>query len=281
MHKGWNPTRRNRNIGTAKQGYGQNNHLVIPKSWPDDRVFWEVLHKPIAMQEKIGDCELTFLVEPPHPEYFYPCTVADVMSVLEYVPPSDLDGIELIIFRQPTRKQVQFDRVWGSFLYYATPGTYSGTAICIEAHNLNQALRWSLSLRPNSRDELARLEADGHRIEKGRRDYTIHRTYESVRNTVLFRTLFHEIGHYVDWMQRVILPGLDTASDAADARLNQEFDSKPSQDKEAFAHRYAQTLADRMRQAGQIPFPSQLTSEASLGKGLELDWFKPEASSIP
>ncbi|WP_405564755.1 hypothetical protein [Polaribacter sp. Asnod6-C07] len=25
-----NPTRRNRNIGTAKQGYGQDNKLVVP-----------------------------------------------------------------------------------------------------------------------------------------------------------------------------------------------------------------------------------------------------------
>ncbi|WP_299486384.1 hypothetical protein [Acaryochloris sp. IP29b_bin.137] len=280
MHRGWNPTRRNRNIGTSKQGYGQNNHLVIPKSWPDDRVFWEVLHKPIVIQEKIGEYELTFLLEPPRPECFYPCTVTDVMSVLDYVPQSDLEGLELIIFRQPTRKQDQLHPVWGRFLYYATPGSYSGPAVCIEAHNLKQTLRWPLSLQPDSQDELARLEADGHRIEKGRRDYTIHRTYESVRNTVLFRTLFHEIGHYVDWMQSVIRPGLDTNSDAEDARLNQAFDSKPSQDKEAFAHRYAQTLADHMCQAGQIPFPPQPTSEILLAKGLELDWFQPGASRL-
>ena len=171
-----------------KQGHGQNNHLVIPKSWLDDRVFWEVLHKPIAIQEKIGECELTFLVEPPRPECFYPCTVTDVMSVLDYVPQSELEGLGLIIFRQPTRKQDQLNPVWGRFLYSATPGSFSGPAICIEAHNLNQTLQWSLSLQPDSQDELARLEADGHRIEKGRRDYTIHRTYESVRNTVLFRT---------------------------------------------------------------------------------------------
>ncbi|ABW29063.1 ImmA/IrrE family metallo-endopeptidase [Acaryochloris marina] len=278
MRKGWNPTRRNRNIGTSKQGQGQNNQLVIPKSWPGDRVFWEVLHKPIAIQAKIGECKLTFLVEPPRPECFYPCTVADVMSVLEYVPQSDLEGLELIIFRQPTRKQDQLNPVWGRFLYYATPRPHSGTAICIEAHNLNTPLRWSLSLGPDARDELTRLEADGHRIEKGRRDYTIHRTDESVRNTILFRTLFHELGHYVDWRHSVVLPSLDTTSDAEDERLRQKFDSQPSQDKEAFAHRYAQNLATQLHQAGHIPFKPQPNEKALLDKGLKPVWFTPNLS---
>ncbi|QUY43411.1 hypothetical protein [Acaryochloris marina] len=278
MRKGWNPTRRNRNIGTSTQGQGQNNHLVIPKSWSDDRVFWEVLHQPIAIQKTIGECELTFLIEPPRPECFYPCTVTDVMSVLEYVPQADLDGLELIIFRQPTRKQDQINPVWGRFLYYATPGPHSGPAICIEAHDLTKTLRWSLSLGPDSLDELARLEADGHRIEKRRRDYTIHRTHESVRHTILFRTLFHEIGHYVDWIQSVVLPSFNTTSDAEEARLDQEFDSKPSKDKEAFAHRYAQNLATQLYQSGHIPFTPQPNSEALLDQGLKPGWFTPNLS---
>lgn len=278
MGKGWNPTRRNRNIGTAKQGQGQNNRLVIPKSWPDDRVFWEVLHKPIAIQEQIGECELTFLIEPPRPGCFYPCTIADVMTVLEYVPQADLYGLELIIFRQPTRKQDQINPVWGRFLYYAMPGPFSGPAICIEAHDLNKTLRWPLSLGPDSRNELTRLKADGHRIERRRREYILHRTHESVRNTILFRTLLHELGHYVDWIQSIVLPSLDSTSDAEEARLDQEFDSKPSQDKEAFAHRYAQNLATQLHGAGHIPFAPQPHEKALLDKGLKPVWFTPNLS---
>ena len=30
MRRGWNPVRRNRNIGTAAPGHGENNRLVIP-----------------------------------------------------------------------------------------------------------------------------------------------------------------------------------------------------------------------------------------------------------
>ncbi|KAF0814961.1 hypothetical protein IGB42_00037 [Andreprevotia sp. IGB-42] len=32
MRAGWNPTRRNRHIGTGAQGHGQDNKLVIPQS---------------------------------------------------------------------------------------------------------------------------------------------------------------------------------------------------------------------------------------------------------
>ncbi|MEL6382049.1 MAG: hypothetical protein AAFQ89_06180 [Cyanobacteria bacterium J06626_18] len=223
MRSGWNPTRRNRNIGTSEQGQGKNNRFAIPKSWPDDRVFWEVLKNPVAISQRVGNYELTFLVEPPRPDCFYPCTVDDVLRVLTQVPQDNLGGIELIIFRQPTRKQLQVSSVWGRFLYYATPTQYSGPAICLEAHDLTERFEWSHSLGPDSRRELERLEADGHRIEKGRRNYIIHRTPESVRNTVLFRTLLHEIGHYVDWLQSVILPSLATSDDAEETRLLQEY----------------------------------------------------------
>ena len=42
----------------------------------------------------------------------------------------------------------------------------------------------------------------------------------------------------------------------------------PRKIKKPFAHRYAQTLADHMRQAGQIPFPPQPISEALQAKGV-------------
>lgn len=37
MRPGWNPTRRNRNQGTAKRGHGQNNRMVIPCVWRSGR----------------------------------------------------------------------------------------------------------------------------------------------------------------------------------------------------------------------------------------------------
>jgi hypothetical protein len=40
---GWNPTRRNRNIGTAKSGHGLDNSLVIPSPRYESWVFWQNL----------------------------------------------------------------------------------------------------------------------------------------------------------------------------------------------------------------------------------------------
>ncbi len=40
---GWNATRRNRNIGTARQGHGQDNRMVIPSNWQDLRRYWKRL----------------------------------------------------------------------------------------------------------------------------------------------------------------------------------------------------------------------------------------------
>ena len=279
MQSGQNPTRRNRNIGTAKQGHGQNNRQGIPKSWPDDRIFWEVLNNPIAINRTIGeDIDLTFLVEPPRPDCFYPCTVEDICILLELVPEEDLQGIELIIFRQPTRKQMLISSVWGRFIYYATPGgAYSGTAICIEAHNLAERFRWPTKLALEDQQELERLANDGHQIEQDRRHYTIKRTPESVRNTVLFRTVLHELGHYVDWQQSVLLPSLETSDDAEDARISQAFDGKTSQEKEAFAHRYAQEQSDRLRALGHIPFPLNVDASQLKQQGLEPDWFITES----
>ena len=273
MRAGWNPTRRNRNIGTAKQGRGQSNRLVVPDACPKGRAFWEALVAPVAIPATVGECDLTVLVEHPRPDSFYPCSVEDALEVLEGVPQDDLDGLELLIFRQPTRKQNVLSPVWGRFIYYAVPGKYSGSAICIEAHDLAERWRWALSMGPDERRELERLEADGHVIEAGRRGYTIHRTCESVRTTVLFRTLLHELGHYVDYVRSVMRPTIDDTDDAAYERLDREFDSKPTKDKEDFAHRYANEIGAQLRKAGRIPFPPKLDPGFLSQHNLEQAWF--------
>jgi len=37
VRAGRNPTRRNRNTGTAKQGHGQDNRHRLPRAWADSR----------------------------------------------------------------------------------------------------------------------------------------------------------------------------------------------------------------------------------------------------
>jgi hypothetical protein len=52
---GWNSQRRNRNIGTAKSGHGQNNRMCIPKHWADGHLFYERLENPVAFSRMVGD----------------------------------------------------------------------------------------------------------------------------------------------------------------------------------------------------------------------------------
>ncbi len=172
MHAGWNPGRRNRNIGTAKQGHGQDNRLVIPKGWPDDRVFYEVLRSPVAVRRTVGGSELTFLVEPPRAGSFHACTVDDICRVLDFVPPEHLNGIDLIVLRQPTRKQELLRPVWGRLAHHAVTGRHSGTAIFLEAQS-GAPLSWSTSLDPEDAAELERLRADGHVVTRERRGWRI------------------------------------------------------------------------------------------------------------
>jgi hypothetical protein len=50
---GWNPVRRNRNVGTAKQGRGRDNRMVIPSNWHDSRTFWQ------SDWQRCGPCNCT------------------------------------------------------------------------------------------------------------------------------------------------------------------------------------------------------------------------------
>jgi len=58
-HKAWNPTKRNRNIGTKKSGYSQNNKFVVPERWCDYRVFWERLVDPVICPLDINGHKIT------------------------------------------------------------------------------------------------------------------------------------------------------------------------------------------------------------------------------
>lgn len=272
MKPGRNPARRNRNIGTAKQGHGQDNRLVIPKSCPKNRLFYEVLDDAIPVPRTVGGRDITFLVQPVNRGFAHACTVDDICRMLEYVPAGDLVGIDLIVLRQPTRKQVVLRPVWGRLCYYADAGKYRGRAIFIEAQQPGKSYRWSRSLTPDSAAEFERLKTYGHGIEEDRRGFTITPNLESIRATQLYRTLLHELGHHVDYLGKVS----ERAKDKADYdRKQAEYFARPHREREEFAHRYAAEQATRLRDSGIIPF-TRLDAPAALKKdGLDPVWFIP------
>ncbi len=115
------PTRRNRNQGTRKRGHSQDNRLVVPQSWHDDRVFWEKLRRPVVLNRRVHNLLLRFVVEPPQPGFVYAATPNDIATVFAWLPREDLDGLELVVLRQSTRKQRILRPVWGRFMYFAEP----------------------------------------------------------------------------------------------------------------------------------------------------------------
>jgi hypothetical protein len=255
----FNPARRNRNIGTARQGHGQDNRLVIPTPRglisPIERVGAHA-----NQRWRVGNGEIRFVVEELRDNWMHPCTIADVIRLLEHVSASDWAGIKTILFRQPTRKQSILNPAWGRLLYFGEISTARGQIVArgpmilLEAVEHNQRLAWPVGLSPDARVELSRLEADGHEIERVGGRYNIHMTPGAARNTALYRTLPHEIGHWFDWLEKVETPAARGEDFGA---LRDRFFARSREEREAFAHRYADRVRRELIDTGAIPFERQ------------------------
>ena len=257
MRSGWNATRRNRNVGTGAHGHGSNNKLTIPESRHEFKCFYEKLSSYVIVKRHVADHELQFLIEPTRLGWFYPCTIDDICFALSHVPPAHVATVNLVVMRQPTRKQRVLSPVWGRAIFSFDVDGWGGAAIVLEAQNI-EPVAWPVSLAPDSIRELERLRADGHRIARARRRVDIFTTPESLRNTVLYRTLLHELGHHVDhaksepepWMHRTLLS------------------------KEDFAHRYAAESLKRLTDLGVAPFAHRFNADDMRACGLQPEWFR-------
>jgi hypothetical protein len=257
----FNPVRRNRNIGTAKQGHGRNNRLVIPTLCRSERLWAEHLRPHQVVQRRIRSRDVTFLIEETRSGVSHACSVADIAHVLAHVPSADWGGVSIVVFRQPTRKQFLLRPAWGRIYYSGEFGLSghatrcSGPAIVLEAVSHDDPVVWPISLRPADALELERIKADGHQVTSDRRRHVIRTTPGSVRATQLYRTLLHEIGHWVDFVGNVSRPaaaGADEYQVLADAYFARAHDER-----EAFADRYAQGMNARLAEFGIIPFDAR------------------------
>ena len=272
MHQpGRNPTRRNRNIGTARQGHGQDNRLVIPASWTDDRLFHEKLVSPVVVPISVANTSISVLVEPPLSGFAHACTVDDIVQVMNMLPPRHIEAIKIIALRQPKRKEVILDACWGRLQYWSEIAGHTGPAIHLEAQEVGRSLKWSKSLTPDRALELERLRSDGHSITSDKRQHVIALTIDSVRNTQLYRTIPHEVGHYVDYLSTVEEPS--NGDYHRWLALNAKYDSRPHQEKEAFAHRYADNFREQQTGRGVLPFSRITNAEEMKQSGLDPDWF--------
>ncbi len=141
--------------------------------------------------------------------------------------------------------------------YYADLGYTEGAsvrrgpAVFLEAVNPQAKLEWLSSLQPDDKAELDRLRKDGHLIEQIGRRHVFQMTTAAIRATQLYRTLLHEIGHWVDWLERVERPS-ERGGDFGE--LSDAYFQRPKHEREAFAHRYADETRERLSRFGIIPF---------------------------
>lgn len=263
---GWNPTRRNRNIGTAKSGHGLANRLVIPEARNDPRLFWEKLRDPVGIQSQ----GFTILVEPCAAGLVHAVTVDDLVHMLGLLPVEELPTLRTIVLRCPTKKQRVLSAVWGRLIYAADLGETKGPAVILEAQPLEACISWRRSLSTEDDEEIVRLQEDGHVVRRERR-WQIQTNLASTRATQLFRTLLHEMGHYVHRHREVE----QAAGDDEDDWLvrHERFFSRPAREREDFAHRYARELGTRLSSAGSIPYP-RLVDMANMKRWrLDPAWF--------
>ncbi|MEM6890148.1 MAG: hypothetical protein AAF636_18735 [Pseudomonadota bacterium] len=255
----WRPERRNRNIGTKSSGYSKSNDMRIPESWLDKygncSLFWSRVELDYVQEVSIGNFRVKILYDKPHEGCSYGCSPADAVKLLNLVAGSVPAMPDIIAFRQPTRKQRQQSPVWGRFLYLAEFGKYEGTAIVLESQELGASLKRCKNMTLEDRAEYDRLRDDGHSFVETKRHYEAFLTEEGIRNTKLYRTLLHELGHFVEYYQKVLFK--ETALDPDQDVAEELYFSGPTSEREVFAHRFAGNISRSLIADGKIPFAPQ------------------------
>ena len=270
-HSGYNPVRRNRNIGTKKSGLGQDNRLKVSWAWADDRIFYERLVNPIEIEIEVNGVNTHVIVEPTLKGFSHSCTIDDICRVLELIPTAHIEDISAFVLRQPKRKEQILKPVWGRLVYWSNVCGHSGPMIYLEAQNENKPLKWTKSLTPDMASELNRLRKDGYSINADKRSHIIKGTLKTIRNTQLYRTLPHEIGHYVDYLTKVEHPSLEDPDSWS--MLDDKYHSRPHKERESFAHRYADEFLLQRLDDRQLPFDRIIDHSKMESLNLDPEWF--------
>lgn len=271
-NRGYDATRRNRNIGTAKSGLGKNNKFRVPDAWVEEESYWERLEKAVSLELQVHGRKFPFLVESVHKDFYHAVTPAEAERVLNLFPQDHIADLDFMVLRQQKTKERALEPKWGCFLAYSTTGKYIGKSIHLCSQEKHGVLKWRKSLTPEWQAELRRLEQDGHVRIPDPRVHRLQTSLEACRNTQLYHTLAHEVGHHVDAMDNFERPG---ARDLETWKfLFDRYYSRPSREREEYAHRYAREFHERQIEAGNLPIPRLLDFEKYEGLGLRPEWFE-------
>ncbi len=176
---------------------------------------------------------VSLMIEDTRPGFTYGRVPDAALPVLQKLAEAGFVLPDLLVFRQPTEKQISQLPVWGRMQFWAElsvqghPGP-QGSALMIDAQRVGSEFSWPRKLTLADQEELARLSDDGHQVSKERRGYQICLTEEGIGNTLFRRTLLHELGHWVDYLRH-----------SGQKDDGETFFQRPSREREAFAHRFA------------------------------------------
>src|SRR5271154_3652783 len=113
----YDPVRRNRNIGTAKSGHGQNNRLTVAEVLHGKHRFWERIENAKEVRRLVSGRLVRFFVQPTRAGCIHACTIDDLTRLMSCFPTSDWTGIGAVLLRQPRRKEQTLEPVWGRLSY--------------------------------------------------------------------------------------------------------------------------------------------------------------------
>lgn len=249
-----NPTRRNRNIGTKKQGFGQNNKFKIATPYGESKIFLERLTDYKKETRIINDHEFIFVTEQTRENSVHCCSINDIEKIIQQIPKSDYGDIKLIILRQPKRKEELLSPVWGRLAYYFEFENEYHPAIILDAIDLIGKLKWNKKISIDGQKELERLREDGHIFEETKREFIANFEFIASRKTQLYRTLPHEFGHYVHYLE-VVERFENEKGDYEEWEKRYDFYFSINKDeKEKFAHNYADKLKAKLTKEKIIPY---------------------------
>ncbi|MEM7658646.1 MAG: hypothetical protein AAF399_21150 [Bacteroidota bacterium] len=264
-----NPIRRNRNLGTSKQGHGSNNRLSIPfpsqHKLGEHLFFHERLGRHRTTELTLATVEIPCLVEETQPYSAYACTVEDAWRMLGLLPPELVQALAFVVFRQPKRKERILRPAWGRLVYFYQYQNEIRPAIIMEAQDFRQPLWMSRRMDPERALEFERLQADGHEFVEEKKGWAAELTLEACRNTQLYRTLPHELGHLDHYLRfraklEAELQAIGWEEDVAEDSAMERYFSIPSPEKEQYAHRFAEKSLQPLFPTGQLPFERQLNA---------------------
>ncbi len=235
----FNPTRRNKNIGTSNQGFGQNNSLKIPNPNNNLKSYYERLTKYEKKNISLNNHDFIFVIEETREDSLHACNVEEIIKIIEKVPKEDYGDLKYIILRQPKRKEEILRPVWGRVIYsYEFEDNYS-PAIILESFELNKKIKWTKNLKIEDQKEIELLRNEGHKIEFDGKNYIFELEKENVKKTQLYRTLLHEFGHYVHYLEKVVR----VSKDEEEFEKHEDLYFKISTtEKENFANKYAEKI---------------------------------------